>query len=219
MQSCTICFNRGVFKKISDTCGHKDACNSCICNYIEAELKNKATIEILCPRHKCDAQLTYQDVKRLASNEIFERYDSLLLRHSIRKLENFRWCKNPECGSGQEHTTGDDEPIMTCNACRSKSCFTHDVPWHENHTCAEFAEKIETVQTAANQAYHDRWTKKCPECKMAIEKNKGCDHMRCYCGYEFCWLCLAAYDQIRKYGNHHHKLTCQYYSAYHGEDV
>ncbi|KAK1407863.1 hypothetical protein QVD17_39490 [Tagetes erecta] len=39
------------------------------------------------------------------------------------------------------------------------------------------------------------YTKACPKCKRAIEKNNGCMHMTCSppCGYEFCWLCLGSY--------------------------
>jgi hypothetical protein len=29
--------------------------------------------------------------------------------------------------------------------------------------------------------------KKCPGCGEYIEKNGGCDHMRCRCGYNFWW--------------------------------
>ena len=31
--------------------------------------------------------------------------------------------------------------------------------------------------------------RKCPNCKMVVQKNKGCDHMTCYCSYEFCYIC------------------------------
>ena len=35
-------------------------------------------------------------------------------------------------------------------------------------------------------------TKKCPKCKVDIEKEGGCQYMRCSkCHTEFCWHCLA----------------------------
>lgn len=36
-------------------------------------------------------------------------------------------------------------------------------------------------------------TKACPRCSAPIEKNGGCDHMTCRCGYEFWWSTLNAY--------------------------
>ena len=35
--------------------------------------------------------------------------------------------------------------------------------------------------------------KQCAQCKFYIEKNHGCNHMTCRCGYEFCYLCGEKY--------------------------
>lgn len=29
----------------------------------------------------------------------------------------------------------------------------------------------------------------CPNCKVLIYKEEGCNHMICPCGCEFCWVC------------------------------
>mmetsp|Transcript_109675 Transcript_109675/g.318727 ORF Transcript_109675/g.318727 Transcript_109675/m.318727 type:complete len:392 (+) Transcript_109675:904-2079(+) len=37
-------------------------------------------------------------------------------------------------------------------------------------------------------------TKNCPKCNQQIQKDEGCQHMRCTkCNYHFCWLCLGNY--------------------------
>lgn len=33
-------------------------------------------------------------------------------------------------------------------------------------------------------------TKRCPSCKLVIEKGAGCNSLTCICGMEFCWLCV-----------------------------
>lgn len=37
--------------------------------------------------------------------------------------------------------------------------------------------------------------KQCPNCSVIIEKNEGCNQMKCTnCNYDFCWLCLDEYS-------------------------
>lgn len=53
------------------------------------------------------------------------------------EAENFIWC-TADCGSGQLHITGKDQPIVTCLHCGHRSCFTHNLAWHENMSCEEY---------------------------------------------------------------------------------
>jgi hypothetical protein len=41
-------------------------------------------------------------------------------------------------------------------------------------------------------ALRKNW-KKCPFCNNLVEKNQGCDHMKCRCGKDFCYRCGGVY--------------------------
>ena len=53
------------------------------------------------------------------------------------EAENFMWC-TADCGSGQIHSSGADQPIVTCLNCQHRFCFQHKVPWHDSLTCSEY---------------------------------------------------------------------------------
>lgn len=117
----------------------------------------------------------------------------------------------------------------------------HNVPWHEGETCDEYEyrkdPKVREMEEKATEKEIKGSAKKCPggKCGVNITRNGGCDHMRCElnlffdclrdcgvetddeiigtrCGYEFCWLCLADYNLIRKNGNSFHEKDCKLHS-------
>ncbi len=70
---------------------------------------------------------------------------------------------------------------------------------------AESTAKTNSTQTSSKAVDEAtaRWilanTKACPRCKVRIEKNGGCDYIKCYvCGNEFCWKC----SHYHNHGNH-----------------
>ncbi|CEL59307.1 E3 ubiquitin-protein ligase arih1l OS=Danio rerio GN=arih1l PE=2 SV=1 [Rhizoctonia solani AG-1 IB] len=171
---------------------------------------------VRCPSANCIAELAFEDVCAAAAADraLVERYDSLLLRQALGSDTSFVWCKNTSCGSGQFHPDGVAAPIITCRRCGSKSCFQHDVVWHDGFTCSEYDAHRRPVNIDTAD-YLRRYTKVCPHCSRMVEKIDGCDHMVCVrpggCGSEFCWVCLADWTPIRTYGNSRHNVGCRHY--------
>ncbi|RIA92139.1 hypothetical protein C1645_765838 [Glomus cerebriforme] len=219
-KECTICCNDipiADFTIFTTKCNHR-ICHACLLKHMNYLLNGKGKTNIECLTSDCHEIMEYEDIKRVADKDLFERYDHLCFRQAIRKMPDFRWCKNPTCGSGQEHFERDKAPIMICVACKEKTCYTHDVPWHEDRTCAQYDLEKVTTEGATKDTI-DRETKPCPECQIRIFKDGGCSHMICTtsgCGYEFCWFCGADYKKILEDGNSHHEKTCELYniSAY-----
>lgn len=219
---CCICLsdvNVALLVLVSmDGCKHEPSvCRECARHHVEVQVVDKkgGSNAITCPCIGCGAEVSAADVTRLTNARLQAEYDRLRTLDFVRSLPLFRWCSRPDCGSGQEHITGDEEPIMTCHECQHKTCFTHRSEWHSGLTCEEFTRQLQENGNAALENFLDSSTKPCPRCNEPIEKNGGCDHMTCRppggCGYEFCWLCLADYNTIRREGNHMHKDTCMHF--------
>ncbi|KAE9568352.1 hypothetical protein CGMCC3_g15515 [Colletotrichum fructicola] len=121
---------------VTSMCTHPpEACLECLQMSIRSDLNSKLWTEIRCP--ECRELLEYVDIQKYADEETFARYEALALRAAMAEAENFIWC-TANCGSGQLHDTGTEQPIVSCLHCGQRSCFTHNVTWHENLTCEEY---------------------------------------------------------------------------------
>ncbi|OHW89606.1 RING finger domain-containing protein [Colletotrichum incanum] len=121
---------------VTPTCTHPpEACLDCLQMSIKSDLNSKLWTEIRCP--ECRELLEYVDIQKYADEETFARYEALALRAAMAEADKFIWC-TANCGSGQLHDTGGVQPIVTCLHCGQRSCFTHNVVWHENLSCEEY---------------------------------------------------------------------------------
>ena len=90
-----------------------------------------------------------------------------------------------------------------CPSCGVSWCHKCQIPYHTGFTCAEYAarERAEEINAAhlEEDDQLEQWAlsvgaKRCTKCKFWVQKNEGCDHMTCRCGYEFHYICGGKYQ-------------------------
>ncbi|TLD28024.1 Diacylglycerol O-acyltransferase [Venturia nashicola] len=160
------------------TCKHESStCNPCLRNWITEALDNNNTDKITCP--ECEVVFEYNDLKKHATEEEFDRYDRLSTRAALSAIPEFRWCIAPFCESGQIHAS--EDTIMTCTECKFRICTNCDREFHDGETCDEYTERMGIQDDLIKQSEEaiEQLAKQCPGCKSRIEKDGGCDHMTC----------------------------------------
>ena len=216
---CSVCNEKKewcAFKNVNISgCQHeiRFVCNECLLQHVCIAIQQTFRDDIFCLEENCGVKFDYQSVKNILSlandKQLLERYD-----RGLEQMNGFIHCSNPACGVEQLNEGGQSNPIVICYRCHQKTCFIHRIQWHEGMTCEEYDEQVDPGDEPSRQwiATH---TKQCPKCPWQIEKNEGCDHMKCIkCKHEFCWSCLADFQPIRNEGNHRHRDTCKHYAAY-----
>ena len=223
-RTCSICYNEKLWYSfemvIIFSCKHeiRCVCDECLLQHVRIAIQQTFRDDIFCPEENCGTKFDYQSVKNILSladdKQLLDRYDQYVLHRELEQMDEFIWCSNPSCGVGQLNEGGQSNPIVICYRCHQKTCFIHRIQWHEGMTCEEYDEQVDPGDEPSRQwiATH---TKQCPKCPWQIEKNEGCDHMKCIkCKHEFCWSCLADFQPIRNEGNHRHREICKHYAAY-----
>lgn len=99
-------------------------------------------------------------------------------------------CPAPNCKFILECTINSEHNDVEC-LCSHRCCFECKENAHAPCSCHQLKlwNELRTTE-GENTTWIMANTKKCPKCKVNIEKNQGCMHMTCrQCRHEFCWLC------------------------------
>lgn len=113
---------------------------------------------------------------------------------ALEEAPGYFGCHSATCDYGHIHDDeGTDNNIWRCQnpACNARICTLHKVPYHTGETCAQYDERLATLQRqvisrrlkedATSEAMVAQLTKPCPKpsCAHRIQKISGCDHMTC----------------------------------------
>jgi len=207
MIECNVCYEmreQDQYAAPTSTCHHDvDICNDCVKEYLNTQVTS-TTANIKCIKYGCTEQ--FEGLVDFRGEKIlFNRWNDIKYLDFLQKEPNFRWCSKPGCGNGV--LTDEGYNYFICNKCNQQTCIFHRTKMHVGMTCKEYDEQVQEKDLLLISGLY----KQCPACNRYIEKKEGCDHMKCVCGYEFCYRCLADFNQIRQHGNHKHNPTCSYY--------
>ncbi len=105
-----------------------------------------------------------------------------------------------------------DEILTICSECECCFCFLCRED-HDAYCCVcPNATKIKSILENLSSEFDLTDVKFCPVCRMAIEKESGCNLMECAkCKTQFCWKCLKTDSYIT---NSNIKHTCNDYGVF-----
>ncbi|KAK1422051.1 hypothetical protein QVD17_24909 [Tagetes erecta] len=195
---CGICFES---VRVCDTatcgCDHK-FCKVCWKGYICSGISDgPGCLSLRCPEPRCDAAVGPDMVNALVSDLEKKRYEMFMLRTYVECNKKIKWCPGPGCDYAvqfdDDFETGSYDVVCLCEYGFCWKCMEDAHRPLGCETVGKWVMKNSTEAESTNWIF--AYTKACPKCKRAIEKNNGCMHMTCSppCGYEFCWLCLGSY--------------------------
>lgn len=197
-EECEICFNQNKLENTAAlACGHR-YCTSCWRTYLTAKIEEGECQSITCAAHKCDIVMDDETLLCLIiDEEVKHRYQYLNADSFVKCNKLLRWCPKADCNHVIRVENSDWKPIL-CK-CGETFCCECDKEWHGPVNCRLLRAWLEKLDNdLETSSWIASFTKKCPKCMISIEKNGGCNHIRCMsrtCNHEFCWVCLGPWEE------------------------
>ena len=198
--NCSICLQE-IKEKFTLICGDF-FCRDCIRNTIITAIKEISTLDKLkCPL--CDEKIEENTIKKLLTEEEFQKYQNLITKIEGLKNHNYIPCPYPDCPGWKDETTNNNNNIVYCQYEHTfcKKCLEIlDNIFRLNNSEHKCYQNISEEETQTMEFFKkNKSFRKCPNCRsMVVREGKGCNNMTCtnvWCGHEFCWICNMKYDE------------------------
>ncbi|CAE8701721.1 unnamed protein product, partial [Polarella glacialis] len=169
-------------------CKHHMCC-SCLRKFYCSALGDISMLPVTC----CDTCLPVDLAEKALDSAEFNRF----LKLSEEKMTVHKmFCPSPSCGQFINLgglTLLSDSQLISCPNCSSELCVKCKSASHPGQSCEEHKSSSEDVALHATAAQFG-W-KQCRKCNIYVSLKHGCNHMTCFCNYEFCYVCLADWTQ------------------------
>ncbi|XP_029925474.1 E3 ubiquitin-protein ligase RNF14 [Myripristis murdjan] len=244
---CGICFTEKLGSSCFcfNKCQHV-YCNACMTEYFQIQIRDGNVQCLNCPEPKCTSLATPLQVKQLVDEELFARYDRLLLQSSLDLMADVVYCPRQSCATAV--MVEPDTTMGICPACQYAFCTLCKLAYHGLSHCKITSDELRglrdeylsatsegkkfmeqrfgkrVIQKAVEESFSRDWLnencKCCPRCGTNIQKVDGCNKMTCTsCKQYFCWLCLGQLSKVNPYSHFNNPNSPCYNQLFHGVDV
>ncbi len=205
---CAICFDDFLPDNlyILDKCNHK-YCSKCLNDYVDAMVLDAHTT-IVCP--DCKAPMEHHEALQLMKPEYRTRFEKICLDRALSTMNDVLMCPSADCGNAFIRDPASRD--IHCMSCEHRFCADcKRVPHPDIPRCEDVEQILKTREEVASEAWVAGYARPCPQCHAPIQKDSGCNHMKCgLCKYNFCWICMGEYA-----AGHFSAGRCQQYGDAH----
>ncbi|KAM7286012.1 ankyrin repeat and IBR domain-containing protein 1 isoform X2 [Ixodes scapularis] len=220
---CNICSEPMRDDPVAVPCQHH-FCFSCWQCYLTLKIQEGSVKGIVCPAVDCPQLVPVDVIEQLVSPEMVRRYLQFDIEAFVETNPDIKWCPWAGCGRAVKLPVIAKPPVLPHRAppvshavdCGNGHYFCWECRGGAHAPCScdlwkQWRTKVAEVkpeelesawchtEDAANSLWMVTNSKPCPSCKSPIQKNEGCNHLKCYkCKHDFCWVCL---DPWRKHNS------------------
>ncbi|CAI0546912.1 unnamed protein product [Linum tenue] len=170
-------------------------CKDCMAKYVASKLQDNIS-KVGCPVSGCEGVLEPEYCRSILPPDVFERWGNALCEAVILGAQKF-YCPFKDCSAMLLDDSGGGGLITQaeCPNCYRLFCARCKVPWHCDIDCVKFQklhknEREREDIMLMNLADKQLW-KRCPNCKIYVERTAGCRYIKCRCGISFCYGCAG----------------------------
>ncbi|KAJ1276825.1 hypothetical protein BS78_05G245300 [Paspalum vaginatum] len=196
---CKICLEHVLdVHRTSRGCEHA-FCAACLDRHISTKNLDGVS-DVKCPGEYCGSVLDPELCHGIISRETFEGWGAALCKSMVLRDSNVFYCPFKDCSEMMVDDHGGEVVTESeCPVCRRLFCARCRVPWHAGITCDEYeqlapGDRGKEDLVALEMAKEKKW-KRCPGCKLLVERHEGCVHINCRCDFQFCYGCGEPWGQ------------------------
>ncbi|KAM3140727.1 hypothetical protein pb186bvf_007132 [Paramecium bursaria] len=162
-------------------------CLDCYQQYVIISLKNNAVPLMRCLKYRCNFKLPYQLIW-LLNHDAKKYYQISLCKSFLQNNIKQACCLGGECDL---ILTRQESNQIDCQNCFTSMCVICKQYAHQPLNC-DLAKKWQLKASNSDEQSNSLIKLKfqtCYNCKEAVERSQGCNHMKCRCGAHFCYIC------------------------------